>query len=114
MQSTRAEITQHNNKYLISGSVGFATVPSLIQQVAEILMSTRPVAKKSAANNLEFDLSQVTDCNSAGLALVLEIAKKANTKNITVNFKSLPDALLTIAKAYGVENEIRNMCSRDV
>ncbi len=55
-------------------------------------------------------MSQVTDCNSAGLALMLEIVKHARAKKIELHFENLPDNLLIIAKAYDVESEIRELC----
>ena len=40
---------------------------------------------------------------------MLEIVKQAKANNIAVKFINLPDTLLTIAKAYGVESEIRDI-----
>jgi ABC-type transporter Mla MlaB component len=123
VQLSQAEITQQNQqKYLISGVVDFSTVPDLLRQssvfftaIAPALPAYRPsmdisTAKVADARQITIDLSPVEDCNSAALALMLEIVKNALQKNIEIHFENLPATLLTIAKAYGVENEIRELC----
>lgn len=106
MQLSQAEITQQNQqKYLISGTVDFTTVPGLMKQASGFFQSY----PQSAQTKIEIDLSKVTNCNSAALALMLEMVKQAGSKNLTLKFKDLPEALLTIAKAYGVESEIRDI-----
>ena len=107
MHLSQAEITQQDQKkYSITGAVDFSTVPDLMRKVADIYKSHKP----SSHSEIEVDLSKVTECNSAGLALILEMAKDARTNNITLHFDNLPESLLTIARAYGVENEIRELC----
>ena len=104
MQRSQAEITQQNpQQYLISGAVDFSTVPDLLRQSQAFFAA-------SENGPVSIDLSQVEDCNSAALALMLEIVKSARQKNIEASFENLPATLLTIAKAYGVENEIRELC----
>ncbi len=107
MQQSQAEITQQSpQQYLISGTVDFSTVPDLLRQSQGFFAAT----DASANNTVSIDLSQVDACNSAALALMLEIVKKAQQKNIEAQFENLPAILLTIAKAYGVEKEIRELC----
>ena len=107
MQPSQAEMTQQNQQqYLISGIVDFSTVPDLLRQsLAYIAALEVPHGEQ-----VKIDLSQVEECNSAALALMLEIVKGAQQKNIEISFEHLPATLLTIAKAYGVENEIRELC----
>ena len=107
MQSSQAEITQQNpQQYLVSGVVDFSTAPDLLRR-SLVLFSE---ATGSENRQLTIDLSSVEECNSAALALILEMAKSARQKNIEAHFENLPASLLTIAKAYGVENEIRELC----
>ena len=107
MQRSQAEITQQSpQQYLISGTVDFSTVPDLLRQSLGFFAATNA----SGNSSVSIDLSQVDGCNSAALALMLEIVKKAQQKNIEAQFKNLPATLLTIAKAYGVEKEIRELC----
>jgi len=107
MHKSQAEITQQNQQqYLISGAVDFSTVPDLLRQASGFISACNPAENKS----ISIDLSQVTECNSAALALMLELVKSAQQKNIELFFKNLPATVSTIAKAYGVENEIREYC----
>jgi len=112
VQLSQAEIIQQSQqKYLISGTVDFSTVPELMRRAKDFLKSTgKPVTGQAAVEKVLIDLSKITDCNSAGLALMLEMVKHARSNNIELHFENLPDTLLTIAKAYGVENEIRDIC----
>ena len=112
MQLSQAEITQQSQqKYLISGTVDFSTAPGLMQRVDVFFKAYGNSAQgQSVAEKIAVDLSQIKSCNSAGLALLLEIEKCAHLKNIELHFENMPDTLLTIAKAYGIESEIRDFC----
>ena len=112
MQLSQAEITQQNQqKYLISGVVDFSTVPDLMQQSSVFFAAVKASDGNSPnSRQVTIDLSQVEECNSAALALMLEIVKNAQQKKLEVHFENLPATLLTRAKAYGVENEIRDIC----
>ena len=107
MQKSQAEITQQNKqKYLISGTVAFSTVPDLWRKASGFISASNAAENKPVM----IDLSQVNDCNSAALALMLEVVKTAGQKNIELYFQNLPPAISTIARAYGIENEIREYC----
>jgi len=112
VQLSQAELTQQNQqKYLISGIVDFSTVPGLLRQSSVFFTKGKASDDRPPDNRqVTIDLSQVAECNSAALALMLEIVKNAQQKSIEVHFENLPATLLTIAKAYGVENEIRELC----
>ena len=107
MESSQAEITQQNQqRYLMSGVVDFSTAQALLRQ-SEALFSA---AGNSENKTLVMDLSQVQECNSSVLALMLEMAENARQQAIEIHFENLPTVVFTIAKAYGVENEIREIC----
>ncbi len=115
MQLNQAEIIQQNQqKYLISGTVDFSTVPDLIQRAVDFIKSHKKSADITVVNpdvikadtSITMDLSKITFCNSAGLALMLEMSKQARSENIELHFENLPETLLIIAKAYGVEEQI--------
>ena len=106
MQLSQAEITQQNQQqYLVTGTVDFSTAPELVRQAKNFFKTQQ----QGESASVEIDLSKVDACNSAGLALMLEIAKDAKANNIEMKFINLPGTLLTIAKAYGVESEIRDI-----
>ena len=102
-------VQQDNHRYQITGTIDFATVPALIKRVLLIFRAHRNTGT-GKPTDVVFDLSQVSDCNSAGLALMLEMSKDAQSNNVQLHFDNLPASLLTIAKAYGVESEIRDIC----
>ena len=107
MNLSQADITQQDQKrYSITGVIDFSTVPDLMSKVAAIYKA----GKQSSLSELDIDLSQVTECNSAGLALILEMAKDARANNITLHLAKIPESLLSIARAYGIESEIREFC----
>ncbi len=104
MHSSQAEIIQHNQqKYFISGTVNFTTAPDLLRQSSCFFKAD----KTSDNERVIVDLSKIEDCNSAALALMFELVKNAKDKNVEIHFENLPESLLSIAKAYGVQDEIR-------
>lgn len=94
----------------LSGAIDFLTAPEQLRQVSSYI-STFSGSGASAEGNrgIAIDMSEVTVCNSAALALVLEIAKDAGNKNLKIHFNHMPETLLTIAKAYGAESEFREI-----
>jgi len=104
VNSSQAEIIQQNQQqYTISGAVDFNTASELVQRALNFF-------KANAVNDkVKVDLSKITACNSAGLALMFEMEKYAQTKNMDLRFENLPETLLVIAKAYGVEAEVKNI-----
>ena len=112
MQLNQAEIIQQNQqKYLISGAVDFSTVPDLMQRISALFKSYKKsaTATANAEAGITMDLSKITVSNSAGLALILEMVRQAHNHNIELHFENWPVTLLTIAKAYGVDDEIRDL-----
>jgi ABC-type transporter Mla MlaB component len=110
VQLNQAEIIQQNQqKYIISGAVDFSTVPGLMQSVTDIFKSFKKLSNANAKTGITMDLSKITICNSAGLALILEMVRQASNYNIELHFENWPVTLLTIAKAYGADDEIRDL-----
>ena len=108
MQLSQAEIIQQDqHKYFISGVVDFSTVPDLLRRTSAFFVADN---SSSSSRQVTIDLSQVKESNSAALALMLEIVKSARQKKLDVQFENLPQTILIIAKAYGLENEIRDLC----
>jgi len=112
MSLSQAEIVQQNQQeYSISGDVDFLTVPGLVRQSLSFFKENARANKSTVKPaKITVNLSQITSSNSAGLALMLEMVKNAQQNNVELHFDNLPDTLQTIAKAYGVENEIRDIC----
>ena len=110
MNPGQAEITQQSQQqYTISGAVNFTTAPDLVRRALSFFKKDKASQDQVKQGQVKVDLSKVTECNSVGLALMFEMAKSAQSKNIELRFENLPDTLLTIAKAYGVEAEVKNI-----
>jgi ABC-type transporter Mla MlaB component len=83
--------------FVVSGILGFDTVPGLMKQARRLFAS---------CDSVVVDFSEVENCNSAGLAVMLEIARQMRLQNKTVCFKSLPEQIYTFARAYSIEKEL--------
>lgn len=83
--------------FVISGSLVFDTVPDLMKQVNRLF---------APFDSVVVDFSRVQHCNSAGLAVILHIAKEMRQQNKSVCFRSLPEQIHTFARAYSIEKEL--------
>ena len=82
--------------FVVSGTLGFDTAPGLMKQASRLFTPFKSVV---------VDFSGVDNCNSAGLAVVLEIVKQMRQQNKSVCFQSLPEQICTFARAYSIEKE---------
>jgi len=94
-----SNITYKNNCLALSGPLDFDTVMDLWRSSLPLL------AERS---ELTFDLSSVSNSNSAGLALLLEWVKYAKNSNKRIHFKNIPSQLLSIAAVSGIDKIIIN------
>jgi phospholipid transport system transporter-binding protein len=95
--SLQAELSMVDNCINVSGVLSFETVPALMKQ-AELLLNGQ--------DKISVNLAEVTDSNSAGLALLLEMVRTAKLQNKTINFKNLPEQICIVANAYGIDCEL--------
>ncbi len=77
----------------------------------EILMdNANAVLEESNALNvmedLQINLSQVTDVDTAALSLLMEWQRRAQAAGKKVSFTHLPESLMSLAKLYGVADFI--------
>ncbi len=89
--------TQGKAQFLIAGTLDFDTVPELMKQARRLFTSVQ---------SAEIDLAGVDSCNSAGLAVVFELAREMQQQNKTIRFKSVPEQIHIFARAYSVDNEL--------
>lgn len=82
----------------VSGELSFATVEGA-------LMRSRTELANGA---LELDLSAVTRTDSAGLALLLQLAREARTASQPLRFTHAPAQLRALATFFGV-SELLNL-----
>ena len=97
--ATIREISASQNDkghFVVSGTLVFDTAPGLMKQARKLFTPFKSVV---------VDFSGVDHCNSAGLAVVLEIAQQMRQQNKSVCFQSLPEQIHTFARAYSIDKE---------
>ncbi|MDH3343373.1 MAG: STAS domain-containing protein [Gammaproteobacteria bacterium] len=93
----RAELSTVDDCVNVSGVLSFETVPALMKQAEQMFRNQSVVS---------VDLADVTDSNSAGLALLLEMVRVIKLQNKKINFKNLPEQICIVANAYGIDGEL--------
>ena len=83
-----------DGKFAVSGDMNFDTAE-------KILKATEAAFEDHT--QLEVDLSEVADTDSAGLALLLEWVTWANHSVREISFTNIPERLLAIARTTEVE-----------
>ena len=83
-----------DGKFAVSGDINFDTAE-------KILKATEAAFEDHT--QLEIDLSEVEDSDSAGLALLLEWVTWANHSVREITFANIPERLLAIARTTEVE-----------
>ena len=86
-----------HGRFLVSGKLVFETVPDLMKQARRLF---------AAVDNAVVDFSAVESCNSAGLAVILEMAREMQWQRKSISFHALPEQIHTFARAYGVDREL--------
>jgi phospholipid transport system transporter-binding protein len=95
---TTARLEQQGpGRYVLSGDLNFHTVPDVWQQGKALFGQGTSVA---------VDLSGVGHCNSAGLALLIEWMRNAQTGNQSISFQNLPPQMRDIATVCGVADKL--------
>ncbi len=89
-----ASLTFEQGIYHLSGVLDFQSVVALRDQ--DIWSAGEP----------QIDLANVSNSNSAGIALLLEWLKLAQQKGVQIKYHNLPESLGVIARAYGVDQEL--------
>ena len=80
--------------FAIAGDMNFDTAEKILRASEE---------RFEAHTQIEVDLSEVADADSAGLALLLEWVTWANHSVREIRFTGMPDRILAIAKTTEVE-----------
>jgi phospholipid transport system transporter-binding protein len=78
----------------VAGDVTFATAATLLEQGDALLKGDR---------TLVIDLEQAGNCDSAGVALLLEWMERARVKGVEIRYRNIPAALLDIARLSNVD-----------
>ena len=86
-----------DNTVKISGIMDMSTVDSLKKQTIGLF---------NGVSAIQFDLSAVSQSNSAALALLLEWLKLAQKHQVSLSFSNFPDHLRELARVYGIEQDL--------
>ena len=76
---------------VLEGELSFARVPQWLAQAAAL----------SANDTL--DLSRVTRADSAGLALLLELTRRAKARGAVLKLRGAPDQVIDLARFFGLQ-----------
>ena len=86
-------IRREGPRLILSGPVTLSNVASLLEE-----------GRRHLAEGVQMvDLGEVTEMDSALLALLLAWLREARARDKPVQFANLPDSLRTIARLYGVD-----------
>lgn len=96
-KSLPAELTLVENGINVSGVLNFETVPVLMKQAEQLF---------NKLDKVSVNLAEVSDSNSAGLALLLEMRRIIKMQKKSIDFKNLPEQIRIIAGAYGIDSEL--------
>ena len=91
--SKAAMTADEKGQLIVSGELNFATIVGLWNQSLPLFTNR---------SQIDIDLSQVTQSNSAGIALLVEWIKYAKRTNKPILFHGIPAQLQSIAAVAGV------------
>ena len=73
------------NEFVLKGELNMQTVPALAETAHQLLAQ--------AEGDIQLDLSGVTRADSAGLALLIDLARVARKQQCSIRFGHLPEQL---------------------
>lgn len=92
MNDTRANVQS------VSGPLTFYSVPSIFAASG----------KWFAGSALTIDLKQVTQADSAGLALLIEWLRQARKANVSLTFANIPPQMQVLIRVNGLQDTLIN------
>lgn len=96
--STGSSIAYDAGVCRITGALNFSTAGAALASVDKLIRQH---------SELEIDLSGVSECNSVGLALLIEWLAIARREKHSVTFNHIPDTLLQLAGVCQVDGLIQ-------
>jgi phospholipid transport system transporter-binding protein len=88
---------EHSDGYIrLNGPLDFSTVAELLDSGMDW----------PSEGDIHIDLAGIGHSNSAGLALLLEWLQKAQQKGRQIKYHNVPEQLLGIARAYGIDRDL--------
>ncbi len=96
MEECEISRTDEQN-YSIAGVLNFDTVPEILKKSDTLIPSSKDIS---------IDLGQVSDANSAGMALLIEWKSLALSKGYDVTFLNIPVQISRLAEVCKIEKLI--------
>jgi len=84
-----------NGQFAITGELDFQSVPRVWEKSQQLFAD---------CDDINIDLAGVIRTNSAGLALLIQWMRYANSHDKRINFQRVPEQMHEIAKVCGVDN----------
>jgi phospholipid transport system transporter-binding protein len=94
MSSKLSIVSKGNGRWLIHGELTFASIHGKFIESPPFLRGSQDII---------LDFSQVTNTDSAGLALMIEWIKITRHQRAQLHFKNVPKQLLNLAKLSGLD-----------
>ncbi|MDM8565641.1 STAS domain-containing protein [Candidatus Halobeggiatoa sp. HSG11] len=85
-------VIENTNNWRLIGELSFATAGKLLTDLTSKIATLE-------AKELTIDLKEITDTDSAGLALLIELLKL----DISITFCNIPTRILNLSSVAGVE-----------
>lgn len=89
-------IEKQGTRLVVSGAMTMQTVKALMAESAAMF----------ADAELQMDLQQVTDVDSAAVSLLFEWLRQAQSRKASLKFANMPATLVSLAALYGVDDLI--------
>lgn len=86
------QLTKQPGRLLVQGALNIDTLNSVLAESAGLI----------GAENLEVDLSAVTEVDSSAISLLFEWLRHAHANKSRLEFANLPPNLVSLATLYGV------------
>lgn len=83
-----------DNHICLSGPVQFETVQSMYKGMLQLF---------KGQSELVLDMAQVSQCDSACLALIVALIRYAKQKNVKLQFKGMPQQLRNLIRVGGLD-----------
>ena len=103
MNTLASLVVSGDDNIRVQGILNFDTVPVLMKEAEQLF-------KKM--NSAHVNFAEVKDSNSAGIALLLEMARTMKVKNKSIEFAELPEQMCIVARAYGIDSEMDSYLSK--
>ena len=84
--------------------------PSLTNDNAALVLEQARAAV--AAGDVQIDLAEITQVDSAAVALLVSLARVARARSACLQITNAPPSLVSLAQLYGVGDVLAGVCDR--